>query len=135
MINKIKASFGAIGTAAILIMTSAIPSAQAANINPDVIFGTGGNANGSFTVGTSNNIEIGLRAKQRFPPANIFNYDGAETYTFSAGESASGSGRPLWNFEWAVNTDLSGTSGVKLADLTFNLKLDLDKFSPKGVFP
>jgi hypothetical protein len=40
---------------------------------PDVI-GEAGNANGSFTGETRNNI-AGLRGKQRYPAANVFNYD------------------------------------------------------------
>jgi hypothetical protein len=109
-------------TAAFLISGAA----SAANVNPDVIFGSG-NANGGFTVGTSNNIEVGLRAKQRFPvPANIFNYDGVDTYNFNAGESAPGSGRPLWSFEWSINTDVAGTSGAKVQDFTYQLRLDHD---------
>ncbi len=100
-------------------------SASAANIYPDVIFGTG-NGNGGFTVGTNNNIEVGLRAKQRFPAADIFNYDGTDTYNFQAGESSPGSGRPLWNFEWSVNTDVSGTSGATVGNFLYRLKLDTD---------
>ncbi|MCG8490963.1 MAG: hypothetical protein MI743_05055, partial [Sneathiellales bacterium] len=94
------------------------------------------------TVGSSNNIEVGLRAKQRFPAANIFNYDGNQTYNFTVGESSPGSGRPLWNFEWSVNVDLSGTSGNNLNDFAYNLKLDGDpsvgtsftSFDPINVF-
>ncbi len=111
--------------AAVLLTAGMLSSASAASIYPDVIFGSG-NANGSFTVGTNNNIEVGLRAKQRFPKANIFKYDGVDTYQFSAGESSPGSGRPIWNFEWSVNTDLSGTSGATVGDFIYRLKLDTD---------
>ncbi len=125
MLNKLNLSLRVFGTVTFLAICSTIPSVQAANVTPDVIFGSG-NDNGSFTVGTSNNVEVGLRAKQRFPAANIFNYNGVDTYTFSAGESAPSSGRPLWNFEWSVNTDVSGTSGTNLSDLVYQLKLDTD---------
>lgn len=111
--------------AAVLLTAGMLSSASAASIYPDVIFGSG-NANGGFTVGTNNNIEVGLRAKQRFPKANIFKYDGVDTYQFSAGESSPGSGRPIWNFEWSVNTDVNGTSGAKVGDYTYRLKLDTD---------
>lgn len=124
MINKINNKLGVVGVAFFGLSLS-LSVANAANVTPDVIFGSG-NANGSFTVGTANNVEIGLRAKQRFPAANIFNYNGVDTYDFSAGESSSGSGRPLWNFEFSINTDVSGNSGVDLADLTYELKLDTD---------
>lgn len=125
MFSKLKLSLSVIGTATFLTISSIIPSVQAANVTPDIIFGTG-NANGSFTIGSTNNVEVGLRAKQRFPAANIFNYDGVDTYSFSAGESAPSSGRPLWNFEWSVNSDVSGTSGTNLSDLVYQLKLDTD---------
>ncbi len=105
-----------------LIFTSGIT--QAANVTPDVIFGSG-NANGDFTVTQNNGIEIGLRAKQRYPtPANVFNYNGTDTYTFEAGEGTPG--RPLWNFEWSVNTNFDGNSGYNLSDLTYKLRLDSD---------
>ncbi len=124
MKKNIRRLIGTLAGSVLLSIGLALP-ASAANVNPDVIFGSG-NANGGFTVGTNNNIEVGLRAKQRFPAANIFNYDGTDTYTFQAGESAPGSGRPLWNFEWSVNTDVSGTSGATVGDFLYRLKLDTD---------
>ena len=112
-----------IAAIAIGIASTMTLPARAANVTPDVIFGSG-NANGDFTVDINNNVELGLRAKQRFPAANIFNYNGVDTYTFLAGEGSPG--RPLWNFEWSINTDLDGTSGINLADLTYSLRLDTD---------
>jgi hypothetical protein len=99
--------------------------ANAANVTPDVIMGSG-IANGDFTVGSSNNVEIGLRAKQRFPPANIFNYDGVNTYNFQAGSAPGDPDRPLWNFEWSINSDLDGQSGRALNQLSYLLRLDTD---------
>ncbi|MEH6404102.1 MAG: hypothetical protein V7750_12055, partial [Sneathiella sp.] len=125
MYISIKHKIAIVGAVALYSLGACFSLATAANVTPDVIFGSG-NANGSFTVGTANNVEIGLRAKQRFPAANIFNYNGVDTYDFSAGESSLGSGRPLWNFEFSINTDVSGISGVDLADLTYELKLDTD---------
>ncbi|MCG8493699.1 MAG: hypothetical protein MI743_18920, partial [Sneathiellales bacterium] len=86
--------FAVAAGASLLLLGTSLSHSIAANVNPDVIFGSG-NANGGFTVGSSNNIEVGLRAKQRFPKANIFNYDGNQTYNFTVGESSPGSGRPL----------------------------------------
>ncbi|MFT5232028.1 MAG: hypothetical protein ACI9UQ_000046 [Candidatus Krumholzibacteriia bacterium] len=40
------------------------------NITPDVVFGSG-NDNGAFTVGLQNGVELGLRGKLRFDPANM----------------------------------------------------------------
>jgi len=91
------------------------------NVTPDVIFGSG-NANGGFTVDQSGGVELGLRAKVRFPvPMNVFNSNGDGTYSHLSGNDA---GRPLWSFEWTVNTDYAGTTGVKLDDLTYTLRID-----------
>jgi len=132
MLTMLTKSIGKLAIASTLLAGGFALQAQAASVNPDVIFGTG-NGNGSFTInnlaGEGGNVEIGLRAKQRFPAAGIYNYDGIDTYTFQAGRAPNGNpttSRPLWNFEWSINTDLSGQSGTKLSDLTYNLRLDSD---------
>jgi len=115
---------------------SAAVSGGASNVTPDVIFGSG-NANGSFTIGTDQGVEIGLRGKLRFnennQPENTFNFDGVDTYTFRAGTPPTGFGfdpnsptTPVWNFEWSVNTDVDSTTGNKLDDFTYQLRLDAD---------
>lgn len=106
------------------------------NVTPDVIFGSG-NANGSFTVDRSNGIELGLRGKLRFDsnnqPQNTFNSNGAGVYSFQPGTPPIGFGfaansptTPVWSFEWSVNTDFDGTSGLFLDDLTYELGMDFD---------
>lgn len=107
------------------------------NVTPDVIFGSG-NANGSFTVDRSNNVELGLRAKLRFDaansPQNVFNSNGDGTYTFNSGQPVGGgfgfapfsSSTAVWNFEWTINSDLNGLSGRNLDDLTYVLSIDFD---------
>jgi hypothetical protein len=113
------------GIVATGILTLALPSQAAfdANVTGDVIFGTG-NANGSWTVAQGGGVELGLRAKVRFPsPANVFNSNGDGTYNHLAGNDA---GRALWNYEWSINSDFAGTSGVKLDDLTYMLRIDTD---------
>lgn len=123
-------------------------SASAASVSPDVIFGSG-NANGSFTVDQNvpANVELGLRAKLRFDasnqPANIFNYNLVDTYTFQNGTPPSGFGfapnattTPIWNFEWSINSDISdvppGGGGLNTGWLTdeplnrFTYRLSLD---------
>ena len=93
---------------------------------PEVIFGSG-NLNGSFTTDRNVGIELALRGKVRFPvPMNVFNSNGDGTYTFSAGAGGLGSPTPLWSFEWSVNTDESGGTGLFLDDLTYELGLDFD---------
>lgn len=94
------------------------------NVTPNVIFGSG-NANGGWTVDRSNGVELGLRAKQRFPAANIFNSNGDGTYSFAAGVGP-GQSFPtaIWSFEWSINSNWNGTSGWNLDDLTYALMLD-----------
>lgn len=89
-----------------------------------IIFGTG-NPNGGFTVDRENNIELGLRAKVRFGPD--FNSNGNGTYSHATGGTgAPGNQNALWNFEWSINSDLSGTQGRKLNALTYVLDMDFD---------
>lgn len=107
------------------------------NVTPDVIFGSG-NANGGFTVDQNNGVEIGIRAKLRFDnnnqPQNVFNSNGDGTYTFGAGQPDGGgfgfasgsSGTAVWNFEWSINTNFDGSSGLNLSDLFYALSLDGD---------
>ena len=96
------------------------------DVTPNAIFGSG-NSNGSFTGQTQNNIEVGLRAKQRYPKANVFNYDGVDTYTFdSTVLNTNPPDRSVFNFEWSVNVDKSGTSALVLSDYSYLLSFDID---------
>lgn len=99
------------------------------NVTPNVIFGSG-NANGSFTGVSQNNVELGLRGKLRYDlggnPQNTFNYDGDRTYTFAPTDSLAPVTRSAFNFEWSINTDASGSGGRKLHDLTYLFEIDLD---------
>ncbi|QDU69370.1 HYR domain-containing protein [Engelhardtia mirabilis] len=100
------------------------PSPFDQDVIPDILFGSG-NTNGGFTVDRQDGIELGLRSKQRFPAANVFNSNGDGTYTWNTGV---GSVFPtaIWNFEWAVNTDYKGTSSLKLDGLTYEIGMDFD---------
>lgn len=123
-----KCAFVAAGLYASVAALHAAPVNGTGNVTPDVIFGTGGNANGSFTGQTVGNIEVGLRAKQRYPsPANVFNYDGVDTYSFSNGGNPAN--RSVFNFEWSVNVDKGGTSGKNLSDYDYSLGFDTDPTS------
>lgn len=100
------------------------------NVTGNVIYGSGNN-NGSFTVDRANNVELGLRAKVRYAvaddqPANVFNSNGDGTYSHAAGAPAANPTRARWNFDFSVNTDLSGTSGRKVSALTYVLGVDFD---------
>ncbi len=123
----------------IALVTMAIPALALnydQNVTPDVIFGTG-NANGSFTTDVAGGVELGLRGKLRFNAANepegTYNSNGDGSYSFIAGAAPGGFSwmpgsptTPVWNFEFAVNTDVNGTSGLVLDDLTYELALDFD---------
>ena len=95
-----------------------------------------GNLNGSFTTDRRNGIEIGLRGKLRFNAANLpentFNSNSNGTYNFAPGNvlgfgfDPPPNNTPEWSFEWSVNTDFDGTSGLKLDDLTYEIGLDFD---------
>lgn len=104
------------------------------NVTPDVIFGSG-NDNGSFTVARDFGVELGLRGKQRFPKANVFNSNGDGTYNFDAGVPSPGFGSPpgssstaLWNFEWSVNVDFGDDSPTTptLNSFTYLMGIDFD---------
>lgn len=96
-------------------------------LTSDVIFGSG-NADGSFTGVTEGSLELALRAKQRYPsPANVFNYDGNNTYTFANNGNAAN--RSVFNVEWSINTDINETGGnpaVSVGDYSYTLEYDLD---------
>lgn len=100
------------------------------NVTNNAIFGSG-NANGGYTVDSQNGIELGLRAKVRYDvvdnqPKNIFNSNGDGTYSHAIGAPGSNPDRARWNFEWSINTDASGTTGLVLSDLVYNFEVDID---------
>lgn len=100
------------------------------NVTPDVIFGSG-NSNGSFTVDQDNGVELGLRGKLRHNasglPENTFNSNGDGTYSFAAGVAPTQSyPTAVWSFEWSINSDYDDSTGLNLADLTYELGLDND---------
>jgi len=92
------------------------------DVTPDVYLTNG--VNGSWTISRENGIELGLRAKVRYPtPSNTFNSSGNGTYSHLAGIF---NNRALWNYEFAANVDYDGTSGLTLADLNVVLGVDDD---------
>ncbi|MCZ4410790.1 hypothetical protein O3Q51_18380, partial [Cryomorphaceae bacterium 1068] len=96
------------------------------NATPDILFGDG-NANGAFTTDSDGSIELALRAKVRFPsPASVYNSNGDGSYNHAVGAFGTGGIQSGWNFEWSVNTDADGTSGLKLSDLTYEIGIDFD---------
>lgn len=125
---------GALALAIGLTATTFAPASFAVlfdqNVTPDVIFGSG-NANGSYTVDRNSGVELGLRGKLRHnaagAPENTFNSNGDGTYSFAAGVAPTQSSpTAVWSFEWSINTDFDGSTGLNLDAFTYALGLDTD---------
>ena len=101
------------------------------NIVGNVIMGSG-IGDGGWTINQTGNMELALRAKVRHDvgtggPLNVFNANGDGTFNHAAGNpGGANSGRGRWNFEWSVNTDVSGTGGAKISAYEFVLGVDSD---------
>ena len=84
---------------------------QNTTVRNNVIYGSG-NGNAAWTVDRANGVELGLRAKTRFPvPLDQFNTDGAGRFYFPAGNFGPGGNQPSWNFDWSINSDYLASSG------------------------
>ena len=98
---------------------------QATSFDQDVtnnaIFGTG-NGNGYWTVDIQGNLELGLRAKERWHGVYNSNSDG--TYNHSTGISSGTAA--IWNYEFSINVDVNGTGSYTLADYSYFLSIDTD---------
>ncbi len=104
------------------------------DITPNIIFGSG-NTNGYFTRDRNNGVELGLRAK--IPYVGTLNSGGDGTYNYSFVEqnaATSDTGAPAWNFEWTVNSDWGGSSGLELNKLTYILGMDSDPSTATNFF-
>jgi len=115
----------AVAAAAALSAVSAIAAPLQFDQNVTAIIFGSGNPQGGFTVDRDNNIELGLRAKTRFLPT--FGSNGNGTYNQATGATGTAPNLlALWNFEWSINSDASGTQGRKLNALTYVLAMDFD---------
>lgn len=125
-LKKITISLLTAGTA-FLALTANAAVFPDTNVTSDILFGNG-NANGGFAVDRQNNVEVGLRAKTRFPAGNDFPNGGTTTYTFRPGTGPGNAApnRPLWNFEWSVSTNVDGGGSAALADYSYLLSIDAD---------
>jgi hypothetical protein len=99
---------------------------------PGVIFGSG-NVNGNFTINTDNNVEVALRAKNRYAGNTIDGSDGSYNVEgWACGPLPCGGAtsalRAKWNYEYAVNVRPGGTasSTAQLADFIVELMVDID---------
>ena len=124
---------GALALAIGLTATTFAPASFAVlfdqNVTPDVIFGSG-NANGSYTVDRNSGVE--LAARQTLPTRARLRTPSTATatvlYSFAAHASRRPSSSPtaVWSFEWSINTDFDGSTGLNLDALTYALGLDTD---------
>ena len=120
--------------AAALATALTAPVAHAATtfvgeVTGDTIFGNGGNTNRGFTVTQENGIELGLRAKVRYPSASdsiaaLGNGGTSSVYTQQAGAVGT-SFRPTWAFDWSINSDWEN-GAVKLGAYDYRISLDVD---------
>lgn len=107
-------------------LASAAATAQASlsydqNVTNSVIMGSG-ITNGGFTVDRSNGVEIGLRARVRYPsPVNVTNSNGNGSYNHAIGGFGTGGARASWNFDWSINT---GTATISA--YTYRIGIDYD---------
>lgn len=99
-----------------------------ANVTSNVIMGNG-IGNGGFTVDTNRGIELGLRARERYPtPNNDTNSNGAGTYNHATGGFGNGGTLAAWNFDWSINTNPTGTqtNPANVNAFTYRLGMDYD---------
>ena len=123
--------------AAASISTQAAPLLFDQNVTNNFIAGTGGTTNGGFTVDRANNVEIGLRARERHDlatnlPTNVTGSNGNGNYTQNAGEppgfGGAGQNRARWNFDWSINTNQDGinNNARSISAFTYLIGLDSD---------
>ncbi|MGE9268155.1 MAG: hypothetical protein ACQKBY_08660, partial [Verrucomicrobiales bacterium] len=87
-----------------------------------------------WTVTAENGIEIGLRAKRRYPSGSndVGQFNDTGIYTFDvlndyATEFATTpANRSFWNFDFSVNVNPDGTGSSNLADFTYMIRIDSD---------
>jgi hypothetical protein len=107
----------------ILAASLTVPCLTQANITTDnngsitAIFGTG-NPDHPWSVVTDsdNNLQLGLRAKQRF--SDFTGSDGNGNYNFAPGTD--------WNIEFSVNVDANGLTGTTFSTSEYTFFLDID---------
>ncbi len=120
--NRMKRLCGLVATISMLGTSSAMAViAFDANVTNNAIFGSG-NGNGFWTTDTANNVELGLRAKVRW--AGIYNSNIDGTYNHDTGISSGSAAK--WNYEFSINVNQNGSSGLTLSDYHIALSIDID---------
>lgn len=110
---------------------------QAGALSSNVFFGDG-NSNEFFTVSQAGGVEIGMRAKLRYPTpqnsdqSNTLGYE-IEDGSYYFATTDNGSGQAIWNLDWSVNSDFNqgtpASTGNKLSAYTYDLKFE---FAPQS---
>lgn len=119
----------ALGAAMVVTASAHAGIVHNSEIVGNAIYGSG-NPDGGWTINQTGNMELALRAKVRYDvvtnaPTAAFNANGDGTFNHAVGNpGGSNAGRARWNFEWSVNTDVSGTGGDKLSAYEFVLGVD-----------
>jgi hypothetical protein len=79
-------------------------------------------------------VLIGLRGKQRFPPAGIYNYNGKGGYTFAVGcddpTCPTDGITPRWTMEWTINSEVECNTSPcsrSLNDFNYEFYQDIDR--------
>jgi hypothetical protein len=127
MIYAFKTALGAASIVAVSIGTAhAVPSYG--NLAPPGVYFGSGNFNGDYTIDTSNNIEVALRAKDRDgAQATINGSSGiyhANPGTCGGGIGCNGGTKARWNYEFSVNTRANGTGTLDLTNVFAILGVD-----------
>ena len=122
----------AIGAFCVASSALAVPTYGNIISPPSVIFGSG-NVNGNFTINTANNVEVAIRAKNRYSGPTLDGSDG--TYNVEGGAcgllpcgGATSALKAKWNYEFAVNVRANGT-GLDLLAYEVELMVDTDPTS------
>lgn len=120
----------------LLLLSCTWNISQADMLTSEVIFGSG-NTNEHFTVSQSNGIEIGLRAKTRYPSPSNSDQSSTLGYSLNEGDyyftnptTAAQPTRGSWNLDWSVNTDYLGNSGATISDFDYDLSFSFTPASP-----
>lgn len=101
----------------------------------DAVYMGSGIGNGDFTIDRANNVEVGLRAKNRGTFALVDGSSGV--YQFSAGfcnPTCGGGPKAWWNYEFSVNLQQGGGT-LTLADALVQIRVDTDPSAATSFTP
>lgn len=112
-----------------LICFNLISVARAGLITPGIIWGEG-NINQGFTTSIVDGLELGLRAKKRYPSPNDsigvgIIQDAQGNYLFDSTGTTIPANRSIWSFDWSINSDIN--NGINpLTTYSYIIGVDYD---------